>query len=103
MCYLRLLSTSTFRLREPATFRALRPSTSSSCRPTLRVVAPSPSHSPAALRCLNRPLLLLLLEQYQQPLAAQLLRPYGAPLSRCTGPKWLTALFAARKLHNRSL
>ncbi|RYC77981.1 hypothetical protein BFJ63_vAg19146 [Fusarium oxysporum f. sp. narcissi] len=28
MCYLRLLSTSTFRLREPATFRPLRPSTS---------------------------------------------------------------------------
>ncbi|KAM5529906.1 hypothetical protein FOXYSP1_17750 [Fusarium oxysporum f. sp. phaseoli] len=103
MCYLRLLSTSTFRLREPATFRALRPSTSPSCRSTLRVVAPSLSHSPAALRCLDRPLQLLLPEQHQQPLAARLLGPSGAPLSRRTGPKWLAALFAARKLHDRSL
>ncbi|KAI8404266.1 hypothetical protein FOFC_15761, partial [Fusarium oxysporum] len=43
-----------------------------SCRSTLRVVAPSPSHSPAALRCLDRPLQLLLPEQHRQPLAARL-------------------------------
>ncbi|KAI8404515.1 hypothetical protein FOFC_03263, partial [Fusarium oxysporum] len=74
-----------------------------SCRSTLRVVAPSPSHSPAALRCLDRPLQLLLPEQHQQPLAARLLGPSGAPLSRRTGPTWLASLFAARKLHDRSL
>ncbi|KAI8412275.1 hypothetical protein FOFC_08905, partial [Fusarium oxysporum] len=75
-----------------------------SCRSTLRVVAPSPSPSPshAALRCLDRPLQLLLPEQHQQPLAARL-GPSGAPLSRRTGPKWLAALFAARTLHDRSL
>ncbi|KAJ0125836.1 Uncharacterized protein HZ326_31060 [Fusarium oxysporum f. sp. albedinis] len=49
-----------------------------SCRSTLRVVAPSPSHSPAALRCIDRPLQLLLPEQHQQPLAARLLGPSAA-------------------------
>ncbi|KAI8394979.1 hypothetical protein FOFC_02257, partial [Fusarium oxysporum] len=49
-----------------------------SCRPTLRVVAPSPSHSPAALRCLDRPLQLLLPEQHKQPPAARLSGPPGA-------------------------
>jgi hypothetical protein len=51
----------------------------------------------------DRLLQLLLPEQHQQPLAARLLGPSGAPLSRRTGPKWLAALFAARKLHDRSL
>ncbi|KAJ9413376.1 hypothetical protein QL093DRAFT_2517649 [Fusarium oxysporum] len=64
-----------------STFRALRPRfpvrpTSAtlaaqttfvvSCRSTLVVIAPSP----AALCCLDRPLQLLLPEQYQQPSAA---------------------------------
>ncbi|KAI8416579.1 hypothetical protein FOFC_02891 [Fusarium oxysporum] len=63
MCYLRPLSTSTFRLREPVTFRALPPRFSpvrptsaasdaqttiaASCCLTLRVVAPSPLPSPS--------------------------------------------------------
>jgi hypothetical protein len=51
----------------------------------------------------DRLLQLLLPEQHQQPLAARLLGPSGAPSSRRTGPKWLVALFAARKLHDRSL
>jgi hypothetical protein len=74
-----------------------------SCCLTLRVVAPSLSPLSAVQRCLDRPLQLCLPEQHQQPSAARLLGPFGAPLFRRTGPKWLAALFAARKLHDRSL
>ncbi|KAI8406477.1 hypothetical protein FOFC_02818, partial [Fusarium oxysporum] len=74
-----------------------------SCRPTLRVVAPSPSHSPAALRCLDRPLQLLLPEQHKQPPAARLSGPPGALDLDARTPHGSLPFFAARKLLDRSL
>ncbi|KAH7187226.1 hypothetical protein DER44DRAFT_179835 [Fusarium oxysporum] len=81
MCYLRLLSASTFRLREPTTFRALRP----------RFPPVRPTSAASAART---------------TLAALSCSTFWAlccPDLERTSPTWLAALFAARKLLDRSL
>jgi hypothetical protein len=118
MWHLRLL-TSTFWLREPSTFRALCPSISRTtdfcsfgCPDDIRSILLLDNEGRRTLTLTFACSLML----PRPTTAASAARTTSAALScstfwalllvpqlRRTGPAWLAALFAARKLHDRSL